>query len=95
MTDATVPAERWRVTVDAQACTGSGLCVGCAPDHFALGSDHRSRPRREVVTAADAVADAAECCPMEAITVESADTGRRLYPAEDAWHPAIRDGAGR
>jgi ferredoxin len=72
--------QRWAIAVDADACTGSGLCVGCAPAYFELDADHRSRAISPVVGADDAVADAAECCPMEAIRVSEAETGRPLYP---------------
>lgn len=89
--------ERWLIEVDAAACTGSGLCVGCAPEHFALGEDHRSRALQREVDADAAVSDAAECCPMEAISVVSLTTGRRLFPSPDdspAWRdPSARDGA--
>ncbi|MFI6676791.1 ferredoxin [Kribbella sp. NPDC050470] len=78
---------RWKVTVDPDACTGSGLCLGTAPDHFEFGSDRRSRPRAALVDASDpdddaatTIADAAECCPMAAITIVDADSGRQLLP---------------
>lgn len=86
---------QWHVEVDAAACTGSGLCVGCAPNHFEIGVDYRSHAKRAVVAADDDIADAAECCPMEAIHVVSLDSGRRLYPPEDEWSPAGSVTAGR
>ena len=67
---------RYRIQVDHGLCQGSGLCAGIAPEHFELGSDYKSRPRHEVVDAdTDTVRDAAECCPLEAITLIDADTG--------------------
>lgn len=74
----------WKVTVDQNACTGSGMCLGVAPDHFEFGPNRRSRPRAELVDPDDpattAIASAAECCPMAAITVADADSGRQLVP---------------
>jgi ferredoxin len=70
--------ECWKVTVDRDACIGSGICVGTAPDHFRL-DDSRSRPVAEVVGPDEILLDAAESCPSEAITVYDA-AGRRLAP---------------
>lgn len=64
---------RYRIEVDHDACQGTGMCVGIAPDHFELGADYRARPLLPVVDADEAVDDAAECCPMEAITLTSVD----------------------
>jgi ferredoxin len=75
--------ERWRVRVDRDACTGSGLCLGTAPEHFALGPDRRSRPVAPDVGPDDAVVAAAECCPMQAIEVVDARTGRTVAPDPD------------
>jgi ferredoxin len=66
---------RYRLAVDRRACQGSGLCTGMAPEHFALDDTHRAVPLHAVVDADEAVLDAAECCPTEAITVVDADTG--------------------
>jgi ferredoxin len=67
---------RYRIKVDPAVCQGSGLCAGIAPEHFKVGDDYRSRPLREVVDANEHVRDAAECCPLEAITLTDADTGQ-------------------
>ena len=67
---------RLRIHVDHALCQGSGLCAGIAPEHFELGDDYKSRPRLEIVDAGNgAVRDAAECCPLEAISLTDADTG--------------------
>jgi ferredoxin len=73
---------RWRVDVDAQRCTGAGLCAGLAPDHFSLSAG-RSRPPSAPVDPDEAVLSAAECCPMEAIRVTDPATG----------HPVLGTGA--
>jgi ferredoxin len=59
---------RWRLVVDAQRCIGSGMCAGTAPDHFRLAGSV-STPLNELTEPDDAVLDAAEQCPVEAITV--------------------------
>lgn len=69
----------WRVTVDPTRCIGSGICTGAAPEHFVL-VDGLSCPREELIEPADAVIDAAESCPVEAIRVVDAATERRIAP---------------
>lgn len=73
----------WQVSVDRAACVGSGMCVGTAAEHFTIEADHRSRALRGEVEPDDAVLDAANCCPMEAITVVDLATDRRLAPGDD------------
>jgi ferredoxin len=77
-----VTAPKWAVTVDVSRCGGTGLCVGRSPEHFELDAARRSRVRHPVVEPDEAVADAAECCPMEAIQVTEVGTGRPLYPQD-------------
>jgi ferredoxin len=75
-------AEReWEVTVDQGRCVGSGVCAAVAADHFAV-RDRRSQAVRPVIEPDDAVLDAAETCPMEAIMVREAGSGTPLAPVE-------------
>jgi ferredoxin len=71
-----VTVTRYRIEVDRAVCQGTGLCVGVAPEHFALDDSFVSRPVHDVVDADDDLLDAAECCPVEAITLTDVDTGR-------------------
>jgi ferredoxin len=70
--------EHWKITVDRDACLGSGICAGTAPRHFRL-DDGRSRAIREDIEPDDIVLDVADTCPAEAITVHDG-AGRRLAP---------------
>ena len=72
---------RWRVSVDPARCQGSGVCAGTAPDHFRL-VDGLSRPVAELTDPADVIRDAADSCPVEAITVADAGTGQVLAPTD-------------
>ncbi|MEV0425425.1 ferredoxin [Micromonospora sp. NPDC049836] len=71
----------WRLHVDPTRCIGSGICAGIAPDHFVL-VDGLSRPLVERILAAEAVLDAADSCPMEAIIVSDVTSLRRIAPEE-------------
>jgi ferredoxin len=70
---------RWAVTVDFDRCAGSGMCAGLAAHHFGFDGG-RSRPPAGPLDADEAVIAAAECCPMEAITVTEAGSGRPIFP---------------
>ncbi|KAB1129183.1 ferredoxin [Micromonospora sp. DSM 115977] len=71
--------EQWRVHVDPTRCIGSGICAGTAPRHFVL-VDGLARPLAERVAPDDALVDAADSCPMEAVIVSEADGLRRIAP---------------
>ncbi|CCH28755.1 ferredoxin [Actinosynnema sp. NPDC047251] len=69
---------RWSLEVDRDTCVGSGMCVSIAPDHFRLDAG-TAEPVDGSVDPDDAVLEAAESCPMEAILVRDA-AGERLAP---------------
>lgn len=69
----------WLVEVDGDTCIGSGMCVGTASEHFEL-RDGISCPLHTEVDPSDDVVDAAESCPVEAITVRDAESGAVLAP---------------
>ncbi|QQQ77672.1 ferredoxin [Saccharothrix sp. 6-C] len=68
----------WTIEVDKGACLGTGMCTSIAPDHFRLDGG-TATPINSGVDPDDAVIDAAESCPMEAILVRSSD-GTVLAP---------------
>lgn len=62
-----------KVSVDSQRCQGHTLCAMIAPDSFQLSDiDGTSSPVNDVVPAdqEDAVREAAQSCPEQAISVE-------------------------
>lgn len=62
-----------KVFVDQQRCQGHTLCAMIAPDSFQLSDiDGTSSPVNEVVPPdqQDAVREAAQSCPEQAITIE-------------------------
>jgi ferredoxin len=75
----TTPGSRWRLDVDPDTCIGSGICAGIDPGHFTLvGGVAVASPGP--VPPDDAAVDAAESCPVEAITVRDAADGRLIAP---------------
>ncbi|MEY9891587.1 ferredoxin [Catenulispora sp. MAP12-49] len=74
---------KWRVTVDADLCIGSGGCVLRSPEAFELDVARQACPRHEVLGASDEVLDAAENCPVEAITIVEEGSGLAVFPPAD------------
>jgi len=60
-----------RVRIDEDACTACELCVDTCPDVFEMGSDVAQVTVDEVPSESEeAVQQAADECPVEAIIVE-------------------------
>ncbi len=60
-----------KVSVDKDECTGCGLCADDCPDVFEMGDEIAEVKVDEVSPElADAAREAAENCPVEAISVE-------------------------
>ncbi len=71
-----------RVAVDHNRCVGSTMCVQVASETFALNQEGQSIVIDPNGASREQVLDAAEQCPMEAITVDDAATGENLYPGQ-------------
>ena len=73
------PGTAWRLSVDAGTCIGSGMCAGIAPALFTL-VDGVSVASPAPVAPDPAAVDAAESCPVEAITVRDAADDHLVAP---------------
>lgn len=69
---------RWVVAVDKDTCIGSAVCVGTAPGRFELDERQRSGPVTAEIDPDEAVRDAAASCPVEAISLADAGTGKSV-----------------
>jgi ferredoxin len=67
--------------VDHEACVGSGVCAGIAPNLFRLVND-KSEPVQADIEPDEEVLAAADSCPMDAIRVIEVATGDLLAPLE-------------
>lgn len=71
----------WRLVVNRATCIGSGMCSSTAPDYFELDSEGTSRPTAEQVGPDEVILDAANSCPVEAISVSDPASGSMIAPA--------------
>jgi ferredoxin len=71
---------RIRISVDQNKCVGSTTCINTARATFALDKAGKSSVINPQGDAEEIVIEAAEGCPVGAITVEDAETGERLFP---------------
>ena len=73
-------ARKLRVRVDHLLCVGNAMCETFAPNVFRLNDDRQSEAVDPAGDSEAKILEAAENCPMSAITVEDADTGEQLFP---------------
>ena len=61
-----------KASVDEELCTGCGLCIETCPEVFDMDDDNVAQVKVETVPAdqQDACQQAADDCPVEAITIE-------------------------
>ncbi|WP_307783835.1 ferredoxin [Streptomyces spinoverrucosus] len=71
----------WSIEVNRAACLGTGGCAAVAAEHFALVGN-RAQAVETAVPPDEAVLDAAESCPVQAILVRDRETGEVLAPEE-------------
>jgi len=68
------------VRVDHNVCVGNAMCETFAPHVFRLNDNRQSEAVDPTGDSAEKILEAAENCPVSAITVEDAETGERLFP---------------
>jgi len=66
--------------VDLNVCVGNAMCETFATNTFALNDDRQSSVANPDGDPEDVVLEAAENCPVSAITVSDAETGEQLFP---------------
>ena len=69
-----------RITVDHNVCVGNAMCEEYAPNVFQLNEERQSDAVNPEGDPLEKILEAAENCPVTAITVEDAETGEVLFP---------------
>lgn len=73
-------ARKLRIAVNHNKCVGNAMCVTFATKAFTLNDNRQSEVADPGADTEEAILEAAENCPVSAITVEDAETGERLFP---------------
>jgi ferredoxin len=73
-------ARNLRVRVDHNVCVGNAMCETYASNVFRLNDNRQSEAADPAGDSEAKILEAAENCPVSAITVEDADTGQQLFP---------------
>ena len=73
-------ARNLRIRVDHHVCVGNAMCETFAPRVFRLNDNRQSEAVNPQGDPVEQVLEAAENCPVGAITVEDADSGEQLFP---------------
>ena len=69
-----------KITVDLNVCVGNAMCETFATNTFALNDDRQSSVANPYGDPEEMVLEAAENCPVSAITVSDAESGEQLFP---------------
>jgi len=69
-----------RVSVDLDICVGNAMCETYAPKVFVLNDDRQSTVADPNADTEENIMEAAQDCPVSAITVIDDETGETLFP---------------
>jgi len=69
-----------KISVDRELCKGAGACVVNAPGVFQMDAQDKAVVIDPHGESDDAIWEAAESCPFDAIILEDEVTGDSLYP---------------
>jgi len=73
-------ARKLKISVDLNVCVGNAMCETFATNTFTLNEDRQSAVADPDGDPEETVLEAAENCPVSAITVKDAETGEQLFP---------------
>ena len=73
-------ARKLRISIDHDVCVGNAMCTTIAADVFQLNAERQSEVVDPAGDTEEQVLEAAENCPVSAITVADADSGEQLFP---------------
>ena len=73
-------APKLRISVDLNVCVGNAMCETFAPKVFVLNDDRQSEVADATADTLENIMEAAENCPVSAITVVDDETGETLFP---------------
>lgn len=73
-------ARKIQVSVDHDICVGNAMCITIATNAFELNEERQAVSANPDGDTEELILEAAENCPVAAITVTDADSGEKLFP---------------
>jgi ferredoxin len=73
-------ARKISVSVDHDICVGNAMCITIATKAFELNDERQAVSANPDGDTEELILEAAENCPVAAITVTDGDTGEQLFP---------------
>ena len=73
-------AAKLQVSIDLNVCVGNAMCPHIASKSFALNDDRQGKVIDPDGDSRETVLEAAEACPVSAITVIDSESGEQLFP---------------
>ena len=73
-------ARKISVSVDHDICVGNAMCITIATKAFELNAERQAVGANPDGDTEELILEAAENCPVAAITVTDADSGEQLFP---------------
>ncbi|GGL54856.1 ferredoxin [Planomonospora parontospora] len=77
------PTSYQRIAIDPARCIGAGTCAALAPHVFRAHADG-TQVLTPQAPAENAITDAADCCPVQAITLTGHAADAALLPRDPA-----------
>ena len=73
---------KYKIEIDRDACVGDGLCVDEEPDTFEMDDEDIAVVINQEGDDPEAILDAAQACPSDAIILHDAETGAKVWPED-------------
>jgi ferredoxin len=73
---------KYKIEIDRDACVGDGLCVDEAPNTFEMDDEDIAVVIDPEGDDPDAILEAAQSCPSDAIILYDAETGEKVWPED-------------
>ena len=71
---------KYKIEIDRDLCIGDGACVGEASNTLEMDDENIAVVKNADGDGADEVLQAAQVCPVDAITLIDAETGEKVWP---------------